>query len=278
MAIQGDLKDMSVMNVMQFIYQDGRNTALFLTRESEDGVIYFDRGEPVHATLGSLDGEEAVYQLLSWTEGTFRVSEYATIPRQTIHSSWNDLVLEGMRRADERGRAAAVEVESHKALTQAEIEQDSDLENAVILLLSWLEQSRTQLLEKGIQRQPAQALRILAEMVNRISAFAESKLYVDILAEALACEADGLPGARLLQVENNRLSVRIATRQGNWGGDHASREEMLRQAGGCMIGVLRRYTSLIANSFRSSSMVDQWSVTCDGFIADLGEAAKGIQF
>jgi hypothetical protein len=277
-AIEGDLKDMSLMNVLQFICQDERNTVLYLTRKNEEGVIYFDCGEPVHATAGSLDGEEAVHQLLSWTEGTFRVTDYETIPRRTITTSWNDLILEWMRRTDGRGRGAKPKVENRQVVSQTDMQQDSSLENALILLMARLEQSRVHLLERNVQKQPALALRILTEMVNEISAFAQDHLYVDVLAEALAFEMDGHRGAELLQVENNRLSGQIAARYSDWGGDPASRRAAFQQVGECLMNVVKRYTSLIMSSFRMSSLVDQWSGTCHGFIVDLADAVERIQF
>jgi hypothetical protein len=269
---------MSLMNVLQFICQDERNTVLYLTRKNEEGVIYFDCGEPVHATAGSLDGEEAVHQLLSWTEGTFRVTDYETIPRRTITTSWNDLILEWMRRTDGRGRGAKPKVENRQVVSQTDMQQDSSLENALILLMARLEQSRVHLLERNVQKQPALALRILTEMVNEISAFAQDHLYVDVLAEALAFEMDGHRGAELLQVENNRLSGQIAARYSDWGGDPASRRAAFQQVGECLMNVVKRYTSLIMSSFRMSSLVDQWSGTCHGFIVDLADAVERIQF
>jgi len=34
--------------------------------------------------MGRTDGEEAVYQMLSWSEGTFSTNEQAAAPRHTI--------------------------------------------------------------------------------------------------------------------------------------------------------------------------------------------------
>ena len=41
-------------------------------RRSRQPYIYFANKQVVHAELGGKIGEEVVYELLSWNEGTFR--------------------------------------------------------------------------------------------------------------------------------------------------------------------------------------------------------------
>ena len=278
MAIEGDLKDASLINLVQFICHDGRNTALFLTRQREDGVIYFEGGEPIHATTGLLDGDEAVYQLLKWTEGTFRVTNCETIPRRTITSSWNHLILEGMRRLDEGASGAGGKAETYRVLTQTEIEQDSCLENSLISLLSNLEHLRAQLDDKRSRKQPASVLKTLTEIVNQVITFGEEHLHVDYLSEALTFVVDRNPDAQLLKVEDNRLSGEIAVLYAQWKGDRPGRGEAFHQAGLGMINVLETLLTFITNSFRSSSMADQWRLTCIDFMADLMQAVAKVQF
>jgi hypothetical protein len=279
-AIEGDLKDMSLMNLVQFICQDGLNTALFLTCQNEDGVIYFDRGEPVHATTGALEGDEAVYRLLEWTEGAFRVTSCVTIPRRTVATSWNNLILEGMRRNKEKKkRSAKPQTEMHIQLTQAEIEQDSSLENDLVLLLSRLEHSRARLFETRSRRQPSYALGILTNIVHQIMAFSKEHPYME---EAPAIPLTGLensvPGADLKKIENGLLSGQIVTLYNSWKGDLIVRREIFRQVGSSIISMLQTFFSALTNCFRSSSKADQWIVICSDFVADLTHAVEKVEF
>ena len=61
-------------------------------------------GKVIDAELGRLQGEEAVYRLLIWTDGEFEV-EFKNIRRKdVIELSSQGLLMEGMRRLDEWGR------------------------------------------------------------------------------------------------------------------------------------------------------------------------------
>ena len=74
MAIKGDLKDMSLPGLIQMICTEQRKAALLIRHNRVDeGALFFEGGEIVHARTGSLAGEEAVYHLLQWSEGTFQL-------------------------------------------------------------------------------------------------------------------------------------------------------------------------------------------------------------
>jgi hypothetical protein len=90
--------------MMQLICMERRNLALFVRRLGEEAAVHFDSGQVVHASLGELQGEDAVYRLLTWTDGTFRLTSGSAIPTQTIRRDWNQLLLEGMRKLDESKR------------------------------------------------------------------------------------------------------------------------------------------------------------------------------
>lgn len=63
--------------------------------------MFFADGNVVHAELGSLVGEEAVYELLSWEDGPFELKMDISTSERTIDVGWSGLLLEGMRRIDE---------------------------------------------------------------------------------------------------------------------------------------------------------------------------------
>ena len=67
----------------------------------KEGVIFCSGGNMVHAATGPLTGEEAVYELLRWNGGTFRLQNDVTPPERTIDRNWNSILLEGMQRIDE---------------------------------------------------------------------------------------------------------------------------------------------------------------------------------
>jgi hypothetical protein len=105
MAIQGEFKDGGLTSIVQMMCLEGCSAGLFVERSGDEGAIFFELGEIVHATMGRTDGEEAVYQMLAWSEGTFSTNEQAAAPRHTIQTSWDSLLLEGQYRLDEHKRA-----------------------------------------------------------------------------------------------------------------------------------------------------------------------------
>jgi hypothetical protein len=96
MAIEGDLSDIDVSSMVQVLCTERRSLAVFMRRRGEEAVLHFDRGEIVHAAFGELQGEEAMYRLLAWKDGTFRITSGAAVPVQTIRRDWDQLLFEGM--------------------------------------------------------------------------------------------------------------------------------------------------------------------------------------
>lgn len=78
--------------------------ALSIRRGASSGIIWFDQGDIVHSLCGERSGEEAVYELLSWQGGEFRLDTSARAPETTITKGWQEVLLEGCRRIDESGR------------------------------------------------------------------------------------------------------------------------------------------------------------------------------
>jgi predicted regulator of Ras-like GTPase activity (Roadblock/LC7/MglB family) len=103
MPLEGSLTELSLTNIIQVNCNEMSTATVRLAHEGKEGVICFSEGAIVHATVGDLVGEEAVYELLSWPDGTFVVEQDQAAPQRTIDSSWNSLLLEGIRRVDESG-------------------------------------------------------------------------------------------------------------------------------------------------------------------------------
>ncbi len=104
MALKGSLTDISIADLIQLNCQSGAQARLTAQRASDGAElsVYFDGGEIVHAQVGDVQGEEAVYELLLWQAGTFEVEQGIRAPTRTIDVPWSALIMEGLRRLDER--------------------------------------------------------------------------------------------------------------------------------------------------------------------------------
>ena len=63
--------------------------------------LYMENGQPIDATLGDKKGEEAVFEFITWHEGSFRFEPGGQSPDRTIRVDAVGLLLEGLRRRDE---------------------------------------------------------------------------------------------------------------------------------------------------------------------------------
>jgi predicted regulator of Ras-like GTPase activity (Roadblock/LC7/MglB family) len=101
MPLEGSLKDLSLVNLIQLNCQEMNEVKINLEYLGKEGVIFCSGGNMVHAATGPLTGEEAVYELLRWNGGTFHLQNGVTSPDRTIDRNWSSILLEGMQRIDE---------------------------------------------------------------------------------------------------------------------------------------------------------------------------------
>ncbi|HEX8169879.1 MAG TPA: DUF4388 domain-containing protein [Thermoanaerobaculia bacterium] len=101
MAFQGSLKELPLPDIIQLVSVSGKTGKFTLTRDADRGFIFLKNGQMVHATVGDLVGEEAIYSLAIWNQGEFQFSPGEEPDRQTITKSNTNLLMEAARRLDE---------------------------------------------------------------------------------------------------------------------------------------------------------------------------------
>ena len=102
MGIQGNIRDMSVADLIQHNCSDRKKAKLVIICEDKEAALYFKDGNVVHATLENAEGEEVIYQVLAWEEGTFTLTTNVDAPKISIERSWSGLLMEGARLLDEQ--------------------------------------------------------------------------------------------------------------------------------------------------------------------------------
>ena len=101
----GRVQDMPVVDVIQTIEISRKSGVIqFVGERGRQAAIYFRDGRVIDAEAGSLQGEDAVYRLLTWSEGEFEVVFRTVRRREVITMSSQGLLMEGMRRLDEWSR------------------------------------------------------------------------------------------------------------------------------------------------------------------------------
>lgn len=101
MAFQGSLAELPLPDILQLVAVSGKTGSFTIANDRESGQIFLSDGQIVHARLGALEGEEAVYELAIWPEGEFQFTPDAVTVPTTINKSNTSLLMEAARRIDE---------------------------------------------------------------------------------------------------------------------------------------------------------------------------------
>jgi hypothetical protein len=101
MALQGSLAELSLPDVIQLVSVSGKTGAFQLKRDEERGSIFLKDGQIVDATVGTLRGENAVYEMAIWSSGEFAFTPGDECDQVTVHRSNANLMMEAARRLDE---------------------------------------------------------------------------------------------------------------------------------------------------------------------------------
>jgi hypothetical protein len=101
MGVKGSLQDMSLTSLISVNCNERNQAHLSITRQGVQAHLYFFDGRIVHATCDSLQGDQAIYQLVTWNDGEFELETGVSQAEQTVSPDWSGVLLEGMRRLDE---------------------------------------------------------------------------------------------------------------------------------------------------------------------------------
>jgi CheY-like chemotaxis protein len=106
---RGKLGDILVPDLVQFFLLGQKDGFLELTRPTGTARLFFVGGQIIHCTVVektgvSREGDDAVYNMMGWTDGNFRAAfERVAIPRR-IKTPTHELLLEHARHADDAQR------------------------------------------------------------------------------------------------------------------------------------------------------------------------------
>lgn len=97
----GKLEMISLPELTQTIAMNAKTGTLVLKHENETGEIYFSKGHIMNAQFGDYFAEDAFFQLLRWTTGTFRFQLGEPEVEHVVQWDAMGLLMEGLRLLDE---------------------------------------------------------------------------------------------------------------------------------------------------------------------------------
>lgn len=139
----GSLSEMSAVDLLQTIDVSRKSGVLTLvSADGQEGMISFDSGAVINASVENLRGEDAIYRQLLWREGSFDLEfRRVSLSERTVHRTTQALLMEGMHRLDEWSRLlellpsldAVLEVDTH--MLRERLRDLPDEQNAMIRLI-----------------------------------------------------------------------------------------------------------------------------------------------
>lgn len=104
-ALEGDLTDGSLSEVMQFIEIGTKSGCLLVDTDNKPfGMIYFEEGQITYAAAPDATGTDAVFSILNLTQGRFRFISNRRPPSRNVNIGTLGVLMEWTRLKDESTR------------------------------------------------------------------------------------------------------------------------------------------------------------------------------
>lgn len=139
-AFSGSLEQMSIVELIQSIDMTQKTGRLLLEYDKDWGEFFFQTGKIIDAQTENLFGDKAVFRMLGWKVGNFNFYIETEIRKARIYEKPQFLILEGIKRLDEKNRLLKELPDLHQVfmpnLPLAEIlqrEKLSDTEEAMLM-------------------------------------------------------------------------------------------------------------------------------------------------
>lgn len=100
-GFHGVLRQVSLQDLIQLECLKGNSSVLVVSADAMRGKVFIKEGHIVHAQLGDKTGEPAFNALLALKGGEFGLKPFAEPPEESIQASWESLLMEAARVADE---------------------------------------------------------------------------------------------------------------------------------------------------------------------------------
>ena len=103
-VIRGRLAEMNMIDLLQSLELGQKTCALTIARDGANCRMFFADGQINHAELGPVEGDDAVYQVARWSDGSFEIDFNSRSEKQTTTRSTQSLLMEALRLLDEGKR------------------------------------------------------------------------------------------------------------------------------------------------------------------------------
>lgn len=106
-GFSGAISVQTLPDIVQLYILSSTTGLLTVSHRRSEGRIFFSQGRVLHAVTTNARGEEAFYEIMMWSGGAFSMRTDIAAPETSIHASWQELLMESVRRVDEHRREDA---------------------------------------------------------------------------------------------------------------------------------------------------------------------------
>jgi len=103
-GFSGAISVQTLPDIVQLYVLSSATGLLSVRHEDDEGELYFVQGSILHAKTAGSRGDEAFYEIMSWSGGQFSMRMGAVSPERSVKSNWQELLMESVRRVDEARR------------------------------------------------------------------------------------------------------------------------------------------------------------------------------
>jgi hypothetical protein len=100
-AFSGSLSQFKIIDIVRLLTSEGKTGVLNLQRGKEKGEMYVIKGALAHAICKDGVGEEAVFAMLTWANGTFNFAPNVMSEEKTIEKNTLALLEEKIKQLEE---------------------------------------------------------------------------------------------------------------------------------------------------------------------------------
>lgn len=100
-ALAGTFDSMNPFELLQTLNFNQKTGTLEVFTPDNDAIVCFQDGNPTWAEAGSVLGDEALLQMLTWSSGEFNFQPQLEEQGRNVENSMTNLLLEAGRRLDE---------------------------------------------------------------------------------------------------------------------------------------------------------------------------------
>lgn len=98
---KGIIRGFSLPSFLQLVEMEQKTFTLRISSQGRVAYLYFLQGELLDAETSTLRGEEAVFEILQWSEPEIQINHHCRRETRVIQNSLSNVLLDAMRQLDE---------------------------------------------------------------------------------------------------------------------------------------------------------------------------------